>query len=228
MKKLVSFLVLAIFGLLILGGCSPRIHFPPKTEKTDQAFTTTYYNDSPAPVALECLKRGSVNLRESWHIIYPGESHTMTSRGGWETNCRLRFWSPQAGDFTGETMLDIPFRHSSLFSREIRITQLTLNQRSLQLGRVHNKSMEAMDIQDNYGNNYVLQPGQLRLYEIPSGALKISYKPVGLKNTNIGVQHFNVIVNNKPDSYWHYNQQTGEYMPIGWYVDINYFPSVWR
>lgn len=85
-----------------------------------------------------------------------------------------------------------------------------------------------MDIYDNYGNNYILEPGEFRLYEVPSGALKISYKPAGLKQAHIGPEHFHIMVNNKPDSFWHYDPVTGQYSPIGWYVDINYFPNLWR
>ncbi|MDD5749401.1 MAG: hypothetical protein PHO91_01275 [Patescibacteria group bacterium] len=229
MRKHVCLLGLAIFGLLmVLGGCSPRIIYPSTGEvKSNQDFKTTIHNDGPFPIFYERPGRG-INLWETLYAVFPRNSVVVTNKGGWETKGRIRFGSPGPDDFVGETITDIPFRYLSPFHREIRISHLTLNRRSLQLGRVWNKSNEAMDVYDNYGNRYVLQPGEFRLYEVPSGALQISYKPIELKQPHIRPENFNLIVNNKPDSHWHLDPSTGEYKPIGWYVDINYFPNIWR
>jgi len=215
---------LAIFGLTLLG-CSPKIYYP-SGEREGEIFTTVYYNDSHVPFLVECQERG-INLQKEYQVVFPGENYSMENKGAWESNCSIRFWSEQANDFVGETMTDLKFSYSSLFNREIRINRLNLNGRSLQLGSVTNHSGEAMEVSDSYGNFYILEASQSKIYEVPSGPLVITYKPASMaKDARIRPKVFRLMVNNKPDDNWLLNEATGEYKPMGWKVNINYFP--WR
>ncbi|MDP2812230.1 MAG: hypothetical protein Q8O32_00865 [bacterium] len=215
---------LAILGLTLLG-CSPKIYYP-SSEREGEIFITVYYNDSHVPFLVECQERG-INLQKEYQVVFPGENYSMENKGAWESNCSIRFWSEQANDFVGETMTDLKFSYSSLFNREIRINRLTLNGRSLQLGSVTNHAGEAMDVSDNYENFYILEANQSKTYKVPSGPLTIWCKPVRLRlNSQIKQVVLKIMVDNDPNDNWRLDKVTGEYKPMGWTVDINYFP--WR
>lgn len=223
MKKHVIIAVLTIVGFIFLGGCAPGIRntqgvrLNPPRDNPSVEIQPVVINQTPETIFVKIRE----DNRDYWEVL-PGATHSRRMKTNERLHVEIFCYREGFDNKIGESKVKMDLVKTGLYTgKPIVVTDMMLQNRTLQLGYIRNTDAYPMIITANGQDFGVIQPRERTpLFYVTDGLVKITVQSLYKRGK----------VHGKVDTlYWPVDKIKGDNWidlgkgypePVDWFFDV--------